>query len=436
MITQKRINFYLLSFSLFTLFFVEAQTPISLNEVLEKGLAASHSIKINTYQAEGHKAQVNQAKLAYTPSLDVSGQAMLLNQPNIRYMGNAMAGMTSPKTAGFVMGSLKIPVFNGFQLRNNLRTAKELSLAEENSASLDSAQVAMQLINAYVVLFKASSSEKLVNENLANARQRESDFEKMKANGLLSENDFLKAQLQTSSIELSLVDVQNQLEMANYQLALLCDMDINTHFSIDTSTFYTHFLLKEQANIEEVKANRQDYLSLSHQAKALEYQTKLAKSAYYPHINLMGTYLTMQAGNVFSVTNMLNAGASLSFDIASFYKNPSKVAQAKSKQLEIAEQTEQLSDKILLEVHKSYLDYQKNTQRLALYEKSVQQAEENYRLIQRKNANNLATTTDLLEADLNLLQAKINREMARADVFLSYCDYLNVSGNLNQLEQQ
>jgi outer membrane protein TolC len=257
----------------------------------------------------------------------------------------------------------------------------------------------------------------------------------LKENGLLSQNDYLKAQLQVSKIELSLLDVDNQHQMAQYQLNSLTGLEETLRFTVDSTIFHQNHLISDVSTFEQVETDRKDLQALIHQKEAANYLIKLQKNVYYPHINLTGTYLSMNVPNTFSVYNMLNAGVSLSYDLSAFYKKNPTIAKAKQQFLQVDEQTKLLTEKIKIELHQAFLDYQKATRQVEVYKKTVLQANENYNNIKSKHDNNLATTTDLLDADLELLQAKINQQLAQADVFLAYCNYLKTTGNLDELRK-
>ena len=48
------------------------------------------------------------------------------------------------------------------------------------------------------------------------------------------------------------------------------------------------------------------------------------------------------------------------------------------------------------------------------------------------NNNSLVTITDLLEADVSLLQAKLNVSLAKADAALAYQKILKTTGSLSK----
>ena len=66
-----------------------------------------------------------------------------------------------------------------------------------------------------------------------------------------------------------------------------------------------------------------------------------------------------------------------------------------------------------------------------MYKKAVLQAEENYRITKNKYDNALVNTTELLDANVSLLQSKINLAVAKADVILAYSKLLETTGILS-----
>jgi outer membrane protein TolC len=113
-------------------------------------------------------------------------------------------------------------------------------------------------------------------------------------------------------------------------------------------------------------------------------------------------------------------------------KNKTKVQQAEIKVKQIESSQEILNDNIRLQVNQAYQTYLVSVKKIEVYEKSVLQAAENYRITKNKYDNTLATTTELLEADVALLQAKLSVTNAKADSFLAYNRLLNAAGLLTE----
>jgi len=81
----------------------------------------------------------------------------------------------------------------------------------------------------------------------------------------------------------------------------------------------------------------------------------------------------------------------------------------------------------------NFLSSQKKTE---VYEKAVEQAVENYRIVKNKYNNSLETTTDLLDANTKQLLERMNLIFAKADAVVSYSKLLQAAGLLEENTKQ
>ncbi len=90
-----------------------------------------------------------------------------------------------------------------------------------------------------------------------------------------------------------------------------------------------------------------------------------------------------------------------------------------------------MDDNLKLQVNKNYTSLLSLRKKIEVYAKAKEQANENYRIVKNKFDNQLATTNDLLEADVSKLQASLAYTLARADAFVAYNQLLESAGLLN-----
>nr|HPJ11769.1 TolC family protein [Flavobacterium sp.] len=81
---------------------------------------------------------------------------------------------------------------------------------------------------------------------------------------------------------------------------------------------------------------------------------------------------------------------------------------------------------------KAQEEYNLSVKQDKVYNESVEQASENYRIVKDKYDNGLVDTNDLLEADVDQLGAQVNQANAKANVALKYYELLNAAGQLLQ----
>jgi outer membrane protein TolC len=146
-----------------------------------------------------------EAKNKQLPELKVSGSYMYLPlEPNVDLKIPECHG--GPKVSNVLYGSanLSVPIYSGGRIRYGIQSAEYLVEASKLNSENDKNAIAYNISQAYNNLFKASEVVKLLKENLASSQKRDQSFIKLENNGVIAKNDRLKAQLQTSNIELQL----------------------------------------------------------------------------------------------------------------------------------------------------------------------------------------------------------------------------------------
>ena len=111
--------------------------------------------------------------------------------------------------------------------------------------------------------------------------------------------------------------------------------------------------------------------------------------------------------------------------LQSYGKQIQSCCRQKQENKKLTANEEQLNDTIRLQVNQDYQNYLLSQKKIEVYQKAVAQATENYRITKNKYDNSLVTTTELLDADVAQLQAKLNLSFAKADavrlLIINYC---------------
>ncbi|MBC9908836.1 TolC family protein [Chitinophaga varians] len=417
--------------------------PLSLNEAISLSLQNSKQLKASQARIEEANANVKTANERQLPDVSISGSYLRLTQPNLDLkLGKGGSnpgggsGMEAPKVdqAAYGMANVSIPVFAGMMIQSGKEAARYLAQAAKLDADKDRDDVIENTIGAYSNLYKANQAVKLMEENLRQSTQRVKDFSNLEKNGLLARNDLLKAELQQSNYELSLMDAQNSLKVANLNMNIMLGLPDNTALQLDTTVFKTDDKTDGRgvAEFEQLAyQNRKDAASLGAKEKAAFANVKGVKGEYYPSLAVTGGYVAAYIPNVVTITNAVMAGVGVKYNLSSLWKTGSRVASAKAQLAQLQANEANLTDAIHLDVVRSYENYLLSRKKMDTYIKAIEQSEENYRITKNKHDNNLATTTDLLDADVANLQAHLNYTFARADALVAYNKLLQASGILD-----
>ncbi len=437
-------------------FAVAAQPPadmqsvprqVSLNDAISMSLQASKQLRASQARVQQAQAGYTEARERRLPDFKITGAYMHVlsqdmdlkiatskpdNSNNQGSESGSGSAMPSVEDLGYAMANLSVPLFAGFKIQSGIESAKYLAKASELDAQKDRADVILNTVSAYINLYKAEAATRLVQQNLNSARQRVRDLSNLEKNGLLARNDLLKAELQSSNVELALLDAQNNLHVAQVNMNLMLGLPEQTELHTDSS-FQSATDTRDLQEWEQTAfANRKDAQALQQRSKAAEAGIRAAKADYYPSLALTGGYIGGYIPNFITISNMVNAGVGLSYSPSSLWKTGAKVNAAKAHLAETQAGMDMLEDGIRLQVTQAYEAWLLSNKKIEVYQTALAQANENYRIVKNKNANALATTTELLEADVAQLQAEINYAFARADATASYEKLLKAAGILDE----
>lgn len=436
---MKRINNSVIALSLFIGMAntnAQEKKQLTLDEAVQLGIQNSKSLKIDAAKIEEATADLLEAKNKQLPELKVSGSYMYLPiKPTIdlKLSTGSGAGAESPTVHQVAYGSvnLSVPIYNGGRIKYGIQSAKYLVEASKLSTENDKIAIAYNVAQAYNNLFKANQSIKVLEENLTASQKRDDTFLKLENNGVIARNDRLKANLQTSNIELQLLEAKNNYNIANINMDLLLGLADNTEIEVDQNYIDEGSDVKAvDFYVNEARENRKDLQALAQQRKAAELGSKSAKAENLPSIAFTGGYVAADIPKFLTLYNAVNVGVGVSYNLSNIWKENSSLRQSQAREKQLAANDELLNDNIKLDVNREYQNTDYSKKRIAVYEKAAEQANENYRITKNKYDNGLATMTELLDADAAQISSNVGVINAKADAALAYRKLLQTTGTL------
>lgn len=410
----------------------QERKKLSLKESIQLVVSSNTRAQFATTQSTISKYELDVLKNNLYPSMKVSGQYLRLTNANVNSsLSSGNASNSTPQVSQLLLGqaSVSMPLYSGSRLKNSIKASENMYQSELAKAQFVQEELSIEVIELYAALYKSQEMAKLYEENKKTAHQRTTDFAAMVDNGLLAKNDLLKAQLQEANVELMHANALKNISIFNYELTLLLGFSESTLIEFDIESMKKELALSQTMKLE---ANRFDLLAAQSQEKAAQTGIKIAKGNYYPTLTLMGGYIAFDLKDVITVNNAVNLGVGFSYDIASLFKNGKEVKLAKAKAALAQKATTLLEEHIKSEIHKATENYQYALKQSVVYQKSLEQSIENYRIVKDKYDNTLASTTELLEADDQQLQSKINFSLSQAEVALKYYQLQFAEGKLTQ----
>ncbi len=419
-----------------------AQTrSFTLTELVDAGMANSKQLKRAATQAAIAHAKLGQYRDATIPTLSYTGAYSRLSEnidPFTLELPDGTRKVLNPIIPNQFSNrwSVSEPVFAGLRAINTIRAATYLEQAAQFDADKDKADVRLNLLNAGLHLFRLQEIRKTAAQNLRSAQSRLAELRNRRDQGLALDNDVLKSELAVAQIETAIAETDNALSAARFSLAILTGLPEQTAIEIDSASVFAGGT--DAATLDAylgAAANRADLQAASARALAAEKQLKVSKGLYFPFVSVgANLYDNRPNQRVFPPEDRFkstwDAGVTLTWNLSNLYTARHTVEEARLNQVVSGIQTQQLSDNARTEIANAYYDWQTAQGKVSLAEKAVTQAIENQRVVEAQQTQQVASASDLLEADALLLQAQINAATVRADARSAYFKLLKSAGKL------
>ncbi|WP_152268190.1 TolC family protein [Agriterribacter humi] len=422
---------------------LSAQTKtLSLRDAVTMGIQNSKQLRLAAHEIEQALSQAEQAKDASLPSAEISvgyNHALMLSQtfhlPAAN--GNDPQKLSFPFDNTLYQSTLSInqPIFAGNQLRYARQSADLLLQMSKLNAEADKDEVIFTIIQSYINYYKLRQNQKILAQNLEDIENKLVEIKKFEAQGLATKNDVLRFELEKSNMKLNAIELDNNRKIVNYNLNVLLGLPESTviveehiNYSLGENDPFENFLL-------QALKDRKELTELQYRLKLTDISIKKTQDEKLPTVSAGGNlYFINPSGNIIPKNGSYLApfvvGISVGWDIGSLYKNKNKLTESKIQKQEEADKYEITKDRIKTEVNQSYLQYKQALEKITVLQEAIVQATENERIMESKFRNNLATTTDRIDAQTLLYQARINLELSKSDATAAYYMLLKSTGHI------
>lgn len=437
---NKKLTVTLLLLSIFTIKLCLAQKvyKLSVDELFDKGISNSIAIKSSLLKLDTSKSKKSLAKNKLLPDIQVSGLFGYVGQSTV--LDTDLSYLSHPKSPDWKQNyqiSLSQPLYQGGRIRNNIKKADLEEVIAELALSQNKSDIKLWLINKYLDLYNLYKQKEAYNLHIKQAESTLRNIEKMREQGMITENDVLRSQIQLNNYKLTLEQIVDNITIASQQLTIALGMDETLIYEPDSA------FLTINKNIDKTP---EDYIEIAYtnypNLKIAKTNTELAKT------NLKTTKadflpgLALQFGNTFQrpipatspvqdlYVNSWGVTLSLSYRLSGLFDRKHSLSVAKA-QINIQQLAEELQKQnIRTGVRAYYLKHQESLHRIDVLSESVSHAIENYRIVNTKYFNQLAILTDLLDASSVQLDAQLQLTTAKTNAIYIYYQLLNICGQL------
>lgn len=405
----------------------EEKKYLSLQESIDIALQNNWGLLSAKEEMRGAEFKKKAAFADFGPKLNVQYVYTKLNEaPAIFVPRLGYIPLGWEETYQFSLG-FEQPIFTGFSLK---------LLYELAGLGLDISKARYQFFAQEIIwrvkesYFQILKAKKLVEVAAQALKQIEAHWEVAKhfyAAGMIPKNDLLQTEVQLAQYQQNLVKAENVLALAEANFYTILRLPANEKIQLKEVLSYTPFphSLPESQNM--ALANRpeiKEWTTLWQQARK---NVDLARSAYYPQVVLSGNYLKAE-DKPFPNAESWHVMALAKWTFWEWGKTTWQVDEAKVRVRQAQNGLEELKDRIKLEVKQAHLSLQEAEKNLPVAQKAIEQAAENLRINQARYQEQVATSTEVLDAQTLLVQAQTNYTNALTDYNIAQAKLIRAMG--------
>ncbi len=414
-----------------------------LTDAINRAIAQSKALKVNAAEQGVAGAKLQQARNNYAPAVSVNLSYVRISN-NIRPFTINLPGaenvVLNPQILDQSYNNVQIRqlIWGGGKVRYGIEAAERETEATRQEAARYRLEAADSALSMWYNLYLLNATERILWQNVGLLQNRRRDLENLEKQGLVLRNDALKVGLAIANLESSLIDVQSGRAIQNFNLATALGEPTDTEYLIDSTALNVAGgdLEPLTTYLTEAGQNRPELKTLSLRRDAALLGQRIVQSNRLPTLGWGGSYDYNRPNlRVFPLEpafkSTWNVGVFLSFDVSGQYGNRAKERESRYTIDKISAGIDQLRDGIQMEVNAQYQSYRQSIDKVRVARQAIEQATENFRVEQNRLNASTTTPTDFLDANTQLLQARLNEQSAQANAELARWKLLKSVGRIN-----
>jgi len=415
----------------------EAPEVITLKDALTKALDRNWDIKISDKDIQKAEEQINEAYSNAYPSVAFSGQytrnfklPVLFIPPNNAFNPTSQTlVMEMGADNNYALGISVSQVIYSQKVNTAIKIAAEYADFSKTGSKATKQQVTLAVKKAFYGILLMKEMVKVSKEGFEVAKANYDNISSLYKQGVESEYNYLRAEVQLANTQPQLIQAENSFEMSKNGLKNLMAVDIKKPIEVQ-GEFVFQDVPDAFMDDSEQDATAKSALvtQLKIQESLLDKNITIERSEYYPTLALFGQYQWQAQDNTFKFGNYewaktLSAGLQLSYPIFDGFKRNARVEQAIIDKEKVILSRKKLEDGLKIQITQARMQMAEAKKRVAAQQKSIEQAEKALKIAQSRFKNGVGTQLELIDTQAALTSAQTNYAQAIYDFLIAKSDW-------------
>jgi outer membrane protein len=411
---------------------------ISMGDAVE--LALQHSRKIKAASAD-ERVMVSMRKESFSGFLpQVSANGYLVSQNMVGNIYNS-AGDTMARNYqlfGTNYGQdLNItamwPIFSGGRTYYGHKAAAARAETATFMLRGTETEVAMQARLDYITAVRDHENTRVTGELLKQTEERLRVSREELAAGRVARFNVLRDEAELANVVQMDTMARNQAEMALVALKTTLGVDLSSPISVSESLPYEATTVSVADGVRQAQESNPDVQAAQKQVEAAEAEVRMAYGRYLPDVSLTWMYdwqRTRNRDEAYASPNGYSGGIVLTIPLFDGFMRENAVGTARAKLDKARELEMQARQQVAKEVNQAALMLAAAERNVEASRKGVEQAEENFRIVQERYAGGRGIQVEVLDAQTALTRGRFNAVSALADHQAALAMWIKATGRV------
>lgn len=416
---------------------VSAQEMLSKQEAITETLQNNFGIKIANNDLEIADNNQHILNSGFLPSLTgLAGANYNLEDQEVSFNDGSTNIVDGAETTQYNASvNLNYTLFDGLGRWYDYKSLKENYELGELQARQTIETTLLQLFSVYYEVARVTENIEVLQQTYENTKTRLTRAGYAFDYGQVNKLDVLNAEVDLVTDSINLLNARQQLRNTKRDLTVVLNTELKRNFEVDTIVTFIGELQIEQF-IQKSDTNNVRLLQARKNITITDYNFKASKSIFLPSVGLTGSYgwnkgdFPATSFSTSRITTGFAAGINLSWDL---FDGGSGIIQVKNLRVQKDSQElvlKQIENEVKRDVANANDAYQNRLEVFKLQEQNVITATNNYDRSQERYKLGQITSVELRQAQINLLNAKTNKNLAKYEAKLAELELLQLTGQL------
>jgi TolC family type I secretion outer membrane protein len=393
--------------------------PLSIDQAVKMALRDNAAVREAHDEVAAARAQIGESRSQSFPELiGESAYTHLTNVPVFNLgPGETIALAAHDDVISTI--TLRQSVYTGGRITGNISRAEALYDAAVGSLGVTQNEVGLQTRQAYYAVLLDQALVRSAEATLTAAQKQLTDATSRYDAGTSARYDVLRAKTQVSQAQQTLVEAQNQVEIAEVALNRILGVSLERRYTLSDPAQPAAEKDEISTLIETAVRQRAEILSAHARVAAAELGIKIARSGRYPQVDVSASYqdITVETPSLVPGYAIM---ATVSEEIFDGGRIHSSIQEAKSRRDEAKVQLDDTIRMVEQETRQSFLNLETARKTEETAKDTLAQAQEAFDVATVRYQAGVGTATEIADALASLTSARTNLDNAQYGYSVAY----------------